>query len=325
FADITGLRRSFRTSYEGIARMIKRDLDTELGFTFSVGLAPNKVLAKVGSKWKKPSGLTVIPGRYVRLYLQHLPAEKIWGIGTQTAAYLRKFGIATALQFADRDETWVRNHLSKPFQEIWRELRGECVYPLVTKPKESYASIQKVKTFTPPSSDRQFIFSQLSKNIENACMKARRYELAASGVAIFLRTQDFHDQGIEISFSYPTSIPDEIIGAIDPAFSELYDARKLYRSTGVVLLGLKTDAPGQLDLFGEKIRTHNLLRLYRVIDEVREKYGKHTIYLGSSFLANRFQQHVGERGDAPERRSMLLKGETKRKRLGIPLFMGTVQ
>src|SRR5712691_6370479 len=54
FADLTGLRRPLRMSYERMAKKIKHELDTELGFTFSVGLAPNKVLAKIGSKWKKP-------------------------------------------------------------------------------------------------------------------------------------------------------------------------------------------------------------------------------------------------------------------------------
>lgn len=62
FADLTGLRRPLRMSYLQMAEHLKHDLDTELGFTFSVGLAPNKVLAKIGSKWRKPSGLTVIPG-----------------------------------------------------------------------------------------------------------------------------------------------------------------------------------------------------------------------------------------------------------------------
>ena len=56
FADITGLRRPLHMSYEQIAEKIKHDLDIELGFTFSVGLAPTKILAKVASKWMKPSG-----------------------------------------------------------------------------------------------------------------------------------------------------------------------------------------------------------------------------------------------------------------------------
>ena len=57
---------------------------------------------------------------------------------------------------------------------------------------------------------------------------------------------------------------------------------------------------------------------------MRAKYGKHTLYLGASHQANRFAQHLGERGDIPKRKGALLKGESARKRLGIPMFMGTV-
>src|SRR3712207_5163375 len=107
FADLTGLRRPLRMSYEEMATCIKRDLDRELGFTFSVGLAPNKVLAKIASKWQKPSGLTIIPGREIHRYLAKLPIEKVWGIGEQTSAYLAKHGIRTALALARKPEAWI--------------------------------------------------------------------------------------------------------------------------------------------------------------------------------------------------------------------------
>src|SRR5262244_2623415 len=179
FADLTGLRRPLRLSYRQIAERIKHELDTELGFTFSIGLAPNKVLAKIASKWQKPSGLTEIPGYSIHLFLQALPVGKVWGIGPQTAALLEKHGMRTALQFARKSEVWVKKLLTKPFYEIWQELNGRCVLPLVTAEKTSYHSIQKWKTFTPPSRDRDFVLAQLSKNIENACIKARKYQLAA--------------------------------------------------------------------------------------------------------------------------------------------------
>ena len=146
-----------------MAQQIKKDLDTELGFTFSVGLAPNKVVAKIGSKWVKPSGLTVIPGRRIHLFLQDYPVEKVWGIGAQTAALLAKRGVRTALQFARRNEVWVKKNLTKPFYEIWQELNGQCVLELETEAKHDYQSIQKFKTFTPPSQDRTFLFAQLSQ------------------------------------------------------------------------------------------------------------------------------------------------------------------
>jgi hypothetical protein len=73
------------------------------------------------------------------------------------------------------------------------------------------------------------------------------------------------------------------------------------------------------------LRIQKFSRIYQAVDHMREKFGKHTVFLGSSFLAHRFQQHLGERGDEPLRRRVLLKGETTRKRLDLPLFMGEVK
>jgi nucleotidyltransferase/DNA polymerase involved in DNA repair len=150
-------------SYERIARAIKHDLDTELGFTFSVGLAPTKVLAKIGSKWQKPSGFTAIPGREIHTFLEHLPVEKVWGLGPQTTAFLAKHGIWTALAYARQPEPWVRRMRTKPFYQIWQELNGKRVMALALTEKVSSQSIQKMKTFSPPSSDRAVVFAQLSK------------------------------------------------------------------------------------------------------------------------------------------------------------------
>jgi DNA polymerase-4/DNA polymerase V len=324
FADLTGLRRPLRMSYEKIAEKIREELNKELGFTFSLGLAPNKVLAKVASKWKKPDGLTVISGRDINLFLEKLPVIKIWGIGNQTSAYLNKLGIQTALQFARKDEDWVKQHFTKPIYEIWQELNGRSILKLEIQEKESYHSIQKVKTFTPPSSDKNFVFSQLSKNIENACIKARRYKLAAKGVVIFLRTQDFRDTGLEIDFSRPTSFPNEIINTIKPAFESIFKTNCLYRSTGVVMYGLEEDLVKQMDLFGAHLNIEKMNRLFDGVDALKEKFGKHTIFLGSSFYANNTKQHDGERGHIVERKKLLFKGETYRRRLSIPMFLGNV-
>ena len=194
-----------------VARL-KKELDVALGFTFSIGLGPNKVMAKIASKWNKPSGLTVIPGREIHQYLESLPVEKVWGIGKNTTALLAKYGKHTALDFARAPEGWVKQHLTKPFYEIWQELNGQHVLALDTTKKSCYYSIQKVKTFTPPSDDKTFVFAQLAKNIENACMKARRYELEAGGVHIFLRTSVFRDRGAKVKFSRATAFPGIVAG-----------------------------------------------------------------------------------------------------------------
>src|SRR5215813_3181776 len=130
FADLTGLRRPLRSSYLKIAERMKKALDAELGFTFSVGLAPNKVVAKIASTWQKPSGLTAIPGRELHRFLAKLPVGNVWGIGPQTTALLHKHGVQTALQFAQRPETWVKKYFSNPFQVIWQELNGGFFFAL---------------------------------------------------------------------------------------------------------------------------------------------------------------------------------------------------
>jgi len=237
FVDLTGLRRSFHGPYESIAKKMQETVETELGITVSVGVSLSKVLAKIGSKHKKPHGLTVIPGRDIHHYLGRLPAEKIWGIGPNTAAFLRKFGIVTALDLARRDEEFIQRHLSKPYHEIWQELNGRSIYPVSAASRSSYQSISKTKTFTPPSHDETFIFAQLSKNLENACIKARRYNLAATRLLVFLRTQDFRDTGVELKLSRPSAYPADLFEPLRDGFQQVYRPHHLYRQTGVVLAG----------------------------------------------------------------------------------------
>jgi DNA polymerase IV len=324
FADITGLRRPLRMSYSQIAEKIQKDLSVELGFTFSAGLGPNKIIAKIGSKWKKPSGFTVIPARKIHIFLEHLPVDKVWGIGSQTSAYLNNNKVFTALEFARLSESWIKNKLTKPFWEIWQELNGRFVLPLETKEKEDYASIQKVKTFTPPSRDPVFVFSQLSKNVENACMKARRYHLEAKKLYFFLKTQDFNYRGAEIKLNRGSVLPNDLIRVIRPVFDEIFDPAFEYRTTGICLLKLSSIGNMQLDLFGEALRIEKFSKIFESVDVIRERYGKHTVCLGTSFLANKFAAHLNERGDLSERSKTLLPGETKRKRVGLPMFLGEV-
>jgi len=321
FAEMTGLRRPNRMSYGEMAQSIKHDLDGELGITFSVGLAPTKVLAKIASKWQKPSGLTVIPGNRAHLFLRDLPVGKVWGIGGQTEAYLSSKGVRTALQFARMDETWIRKLFTKPHWEIWQELRGESVLDLETEEKHDYASISKTKTFTPPSRDRDYVFAQLSKNIENACIKARRHGLAARCAVIYLKTQDFKGEGMECSLSTATSIPSDIILVIRPAFEKIFKQGQEYRATGVILTKLAEDRIRQPDLFGESLRIEKMQDLYGQIDAIAKKFGKHAVVLGSSLPTFIKPQHEGERGASAGEGRPKIQGETKRKHLAIP-FLG---
>ena len=320
FVDLTGLRRSFHGPYSLIAEKIQETVEKELGIGVSVGVSLSKVLAKIGSKHNKPHGLTLIPGRDIHLYLEKLPVENVWGIGPNTAAFLRKFGIFTALQFVRRDEAFIRKHLSKPYQEIWHELNGRSVYPVVTEVKDRYQSISKVRTFTPPSIDETFIFAQLSKNLENACIKARRYRLAATRLIVFLRGQDFRSFGVEVRLSLPSAYPACLLGPLKEGFGEVFRPGIPYRQTGVVLAGLLPDNGTQYTLFDDTAKIEKMARIYEAVDSLSWKYGKHTVQHGSSLPTKQQAQHEGDRGDVPVRKTATFKGENKRQRLGLPVL-----
>jgi DNA polymerase-4 len=295
-------------------------IQQELGLSVSVGVSLSKVLAKIGSKHKKPHGITMILGREIHLFLEKLPVEKVWGIGPNTAAFLGKHRIRTALEFAKQDEAFVIKFLSKPYREIWNELNGRSVYPVTTEIKDSYQSISKAKTFTPASMDESFVFAQLSKNLENACIKARRYRLAATRVVIFLRLQDFTSAGIELKLSRPTAYPVELFGLLREGYQHLYKPNTLYRQTGVILTGLIPENNIQFNLFDDTTKIEKMARVYSVVDEISEKYGKHTIQHAASLPTKLQAQHEGDRGDVPVRRDALFKGENKRQRLGLPML-----
>ncbi len=320
FVDLTGLRRSFHGPYWMIAKKMQDTIEKELGITVSVGVSLSKVLAKIGSKHNKPHGLTIIPGRDIHVFLEKLPVGKIWGIGPNTAAFLGKFGITTALQFARKDEKFIQKYLSKPYQEIWHELNGRSVYPVVTESKSSYQSISKTKTFTPPSDDETFVFAQLSKNLENACIKARRYKLSATRLILFLRTQEFRDAGIEIKLDRATAYPIDLFVPLREGFDQIYKPRTLYRQTGVVIAGLVSETTVQYTLFDDTEKIEKYSKIYVAVDKVSEKFGKYTVHHAASLPTKLQTQHEGERGDTPERKNELFKGENKRQRLGLPVL-----
>ncbi len=320
FADLTGLRRSMGMSYVQMAREMKRCIVDELGISISCGLSNSKSLAKLGSRSNKPDGFTYISGRETRRFLDGIQVEDIWGVGKQTAAYMAHLGIYTAGQFIRKPFDYIEKHFTKPHQEMWYELSGEMVWDLSTEDKRKYASISKTKTFTPPSSDREFVYAQLIKNLENACIKARRHNLTAKRIIIFLKKQDFQGESIKAKLSRASCYPSEITKIVHTLFDDIFEKNSLYRSTGAILTHLQENTSIQGSLFDEPVQLEKMERMYKAIDQTSKQFGKHSIHLGASLKAHSFSQHVGERGDTPTRSTQKLKGETKRQRIGIPML-----
>lgn len=323
FADLTpliGSKMPLKQGLEGIARSIKNTLQAELGMTFSVGLAPTKVLAKVASKWDKPDGFAVIYLDKINEFLNETQIGEIWGIGPQTSAYLQRQGVKTAEDFIERPEIWIREHVAKPYIETWHELRGNQMFRVHSDyDEDTYKSIQKTRTFTPPSRDKVFLFGQLSKNVESACAKLRLNNLSSRRIYYFLKTNEFRYHRKEIPLPSALNTPADILNEIKKTFDEVYKPGTTYRATGVTMSELVDSHLIQKDLFGVFDQTSRWQGVFNTVDELDHKFGSHSVVLGSSLGAfNKLakDQSVVERYHNP------ITGS--RKRLRIP-YLGEVK
>lgn len=299
FTDLKGLRNYFKMSYEDIARKIKENLELELGFSFSLGLGPNKLLAKIASNWQKPAGLTNIEKQNIDYYLKSLDIIDVWGIGPQTSAYLNKFKIFSALDLKNKQEYFIRNRFNKNIYEIWQELRGESVFKLNFERKNKSKSISKTKTFNPSSSSSSYIFSHLSKNTEEACFKLRQYDLATKKIIFFIKDVNLKCYAYEFKLKNKTNNPKEILKMIDKYFNLVFLKNKKYRATGVVLDNLLSNNLKQADLFGQYIEAEKISKIFVSFDKLNQKYGKNSLFLASSLKAIETKKNLNKNFKIP--------------------------
>ena len=318
FLDLTGLRRLYRTGYSGIASRIQEAINKELGITVSVGVSLSKSLCKLCSKLKKPAGLVSVSGRRIHLLLGETTLPQVWGFGPSSVALLEKHGLRTVLDFVERPEQFASKLLGKVGRELWAELRGECVYQVSAESAPRQASISKTKTFTPPSSDRAYVWARALRNLESACIKARRHGLAARGLTLFLRTQGFEHAGAEAKTLRPTASTNELVTLLRSLFDEIFRPGSLYRATGVVLFDLTDNLPSQFSLFEDPAEALASEQAFCAVDEAGARFGKHAVFFADCAVLR--GQHSGVRGFATERKGVKLKGERGRQRIGIPLL-----
>lgn len=317
FADLTGLRRLYHTSYEDIARRMQAEVQRELGITVSVGLAPSKSLAKLCSKHRKPAGCMAVEGRDIHRFLPLIALDKVWGFGPNTVDLLKKQGLRVAYDYVQRPEAWAGKLLGKVGRELWHELRGEAVYAIQTEAQAPKSTIIRSKTFTPPSIDRALIYAHVVRNAEAAFAKARQHGVRPRLLGVVLRRQDFRHDGLEAKLNRPTAVTLEVLPLIRELFDRVYGANVEYRATLVSLGGLENDRAEQMELFEDRPRIDALQRVEAAVDAVNEQFGRYTVRSAASLpLAAR---PATPREALPARRiTERLPGETSRRRLNIP-------
>jgi DNA polymerase-4/DNA polymerase V len=217
--------------------------------------------------------LVAINGLGIEKILSQTKPIDVWGIGPQTAAYLKKLGIKTALDFAKKNEDFIKKYFTKPTQETWQELRGNQVYQLNTNQKEVFKSITKSGSFYPPTNDEKILWSKTLGHIEDAFGKLRRYSYKAGRITIFLKTQKFKFHAIQINLVPPTAYPLLFHTDLHRAFENIYKTDILYRATGCTISGFSDDPNIQPTLFSDVIQEKKAEKIYDVFKSVKVDFG----------------------------------------------------
>ncbi len=294
FADIKGLQRPLNMNYKEIGQAVKNEIEKNLGITISVGVSLTKSLAKLASSYRKPSGLTVVEGRFIEQFLQNIPIKKVWGIGDNTGAYLQKIGLDTVGKFVAKPESFIIQHLSKPYWEIWRELRGEMVFMLDTATKDTYKSIQDTGTFWPATNDPDILWARLLSHIENAFEKARRYGYSVQRISIFLKTQKFTFHSTEIKLPNQTVYPYLIHDLIKKYFLSIHKKGVLYRATGCTISDLEESTHMQSSLFDiDTKKQEKVKKIYPLFEDGQIDFGS------SLFTKKKKPKHALQNLDIP--------------------------
>ncbi len=293
-----------------VAREIKDTLCRELGLTFSVGLAPTKVLAKLASKRDKPDGLVCVDQDSFARELHYLPIERVWGIGYRSVPLMRALGVQTVGDFAARSEGWVRERWNVNMLELWRELRGEMVYRVGEGDLSKHQSIQKTRTFGPATSDPKILFAQLAKNIENAFDYARSLGKSPLEASFFIKTSNFRYRVTSVKFLAPLQAPETLLSEVRLALPELVRKGEVYRATGVTLSNFTDFTSGSQDkappdLFGNYKFEDKRVGAHNVADELYEKYGSRQIVLASTLSARAPGRSLGALGRTQATRTFL--------------------
>ncbi|HJV66100.1 MAG TPA: DNA polymerase IV [Geomonas sp.] len=276
FLDVTGSLSLFG-SPQRIAQLIKERIRADFGLTCSVGIAPNKLLAKLASDMQKPDGLTVIEPHEVPRVLERVPIKDLCGIGPKLQQQLGKFGIKSCGELG----RFPVEVLKRTFGVVGEKLHlmglGIDQTPVVPEEEsEEVKSVGHSTTLDKDISEREEMLRHLLQLSEMVGRRARRYQVAGKTVSLTIRYADFTTFSRQQSRTTATNNSDEIYRAA----VKLLDTLELTQP--VRLLGVKignlTQHAEQLPLFGDD-RKKALLA--SAMDDVNNRFGEFSVTFGT--------------------------------------------
>ncbi|MDY7108202.1 MAG: DNA polymerase IV [Planctomycetota bacterium] len=277
FLDVTGSVHLLGEP-PAIARLIKQRIRDEVSLTGSVGVAPNKFLAKLASDWDKPDGLTIITPEDIATRVAALPIRKMWGVGPAMERRLRQFGIAI---FGDLQRLALedaRNLLGQSGEHFRKLARGLDDRPVT--PDHRAKSIGNEQTFGAdipfPEQVRQVLLGEM----EHVAMRLRRHDLCGRTVTVKIRYGDFETITRSATLPNRSDVTDELWRAAASLFDRwAATGFRPVRLIGVSVSQLQSRAGRQMELFGGE-GDERRRALDRTTDEIRTRYGRGSIHRG---------------------------------------------
>ena len=271
---------------------LHKKIKQSVGMPVSIGLAPNKTLAKMASHFaKKYQGYRhccMIDSDEKRIKaLKLYPIDEVWGIGRRYAARLKALGVKTAYDFAEHNQSWVRATFNNiVIERTWRELNGEDCVPNEEMAKKK--SICTSRSFNGMITDLDGLRTHVSNYAARCAEKLRQQGTVASIVGVFLNTNAFREDlpqywnFQEMRLITPSSSTITIVKAANEVLQKLYRQGYHYKKAGVIVMGIGPNSPIQQDLFDTNAEQfEKMKRLDAVIDRINKVNGTETIVLGS--------------------------------------------
>ena len=188
FLDVSGSTGLFG-SVESIGRQIKAVIRSELNLVASVGVAPNKFLAKIASDLEKPDGFVVVDAARVQEFLDPLPVERLWGVGRQTSKVMQQLHVATIGDLRQLPVAQLKAQFGGQGEHFWQLAHGIDERKVV--PDREAKSISHETTFAADISDMEVLRAWLLELTEQVARRLRRYELRSRTVQLKIRFADF--------------------------------------------------------------------------------------------------------------------------------------
>jgi len=278
YLDISGLEKLLGTP-ETIGREIKQRIFAATGLTASVGIGPNRLIAKLGSEYRKPDGLTVVTPDQVLDFLASMPVTNLRGLGPQTRKIFDRLGIRTVAQLRAWPLATLEQHLGKSAAgNFYRQASG--IASDQVHPERSRKSISKETTFEADVRDHAVVKNALHTLAAEVARNARREGLSGAVIPLKIRFTGFETHTRQRKQPAPTHDEREILKTAWQLFQHGDLPNKPVRLIGVGISGWIENQPAQADLFDQPVQTAYTQKLLQTIDEVTEKFGKGKLQVG---------------------------------------------